>query len=183
MTNPSSRQRPDLEARNAAMRETMTSLLEGIGRQTAQLKQAQEQALATTGRATSRDGLVTVQVNSAGIVTDLQLSPAAFKSSTPIKLSETIVLTMQAAARDARSQADEAFAPIMAELPDLPDVFEGAPSLKGLIPAAPEVPSRTPRADDDDDDDDESSTRAAVKDDEDEDDDDYLASRWEERYS
>ncbi|APU13167.1 MULTISPECIES: YbaB/EbfC family nucleoid-associated protein [Actinoalloteichus] len=178
MTNPSSR-RAELEARNAAMRENMTSLLEGIGRQTEQLKQAQEQALATTGRATSRDGLVTVAVNSAGIVTDLQLSSAAFRSTTPLKLSETIVLTMQAAARNARAQADEAFAPIMADMPDLPDFFAGAPSLKGLIPPAPEVPSRAPR----DDDDDEGTTRAAADDDEDEDDDDALASRWEERYS
>ncbi|MGP4018695.1 YbaB/EbfC family nucleoid-associated protein [Saccharopolyspora sp. 5N708] len=152
MSNPSSR-RAELEARNAAMRENMTSLLEGISRQTEQLKQAQEQAVATTGKASSDDGLVTVQVNSAGIVTDLQLSSSAFRSTTPRKLSESIVLTIQAAARNARAQADEAFTPILANMPDLPDFFADAPSLKDLIPAAPEVPSGV--ADDADDDDDD----------------------------
>lgn len=152
MTDPSSR-RAELEARNAAMRENMNSLLEGLSRQTEQLKQAQEQAFSTIGKASSEDGLVTVQVNSAGIVTDLKLSSSAFRSTTPQKLSEAIVLTIQAAARNARAQADEAFAPIQADIPDLPDFFPDAPSLKNLIPAAPAVPSGV--ADDADDEDDD----------------------------
>lgn len=154
MTDPSSR-RAELEARNAAMRENMNSLLEGLSRQTEQLKQAQEQAFSTTGEASSEDGLVTVQVNSAGIVTDLKLSSSAFRATTPQKLSEAIVLTIQAAARSARAQADEAFAPIQANIPDLPDFFPEAPSLKNLIPAAPAVPSGlADDADDEDDDED-----------------------------
>lgn len=165
MTDPS-HQRAELEARNAAMRENMHSALEGLSRQTEQLKQAQEQTIATTGKASSDDGMVTVQVNGAGIVTDLQLSSSAFRSTTPRKLSETIVLTIQAAARDARAQADEAFAPIQANMPDLPDIFADAPSLKALIPTAPEVPSGL--ADDADEDDDEEDVE-----------DEFLASRRE----
>lgn len=154
MTHPNSR-RAELEARNAAMRETMNSLLDGIGRQTEQLRQAQEQAVSAVGKATSKDGLVTVKVNSVGIVTDLELSSSAFQSSTPRKLADSIVLTIQEAARNARAQADQAFSPILAQIPDLPDVFPDAPSLKGLIPTAPEVPSGlVDDADPDDDDDD-----------------------------
>jgi DNA-binding protein YbaB len=167
MTDFSSR-RAELEARNAAMRENMTSVLEGISRQTEQLKQAQEQAVSTTGKASSGDGLVTVQVNSVGIVTDLQLSSSAFRSTTPRKLSETIVLTIQEAARNARAQADEAFTPILANMPDLPDIFPDAPSLKDLIPTTPEVPTGV--ADDADDDDDDEDVE-----------DEFFASRREDR--
>ncbi|GAA2786759.1 YbaB/EbfC family nucleoid-associated protein [Saccharopolyspora taberi] len=149
MTNPAGR-RAELEARNASMRETMTSLLEGISRQTEQLRQAQEQAVATVGKATSEDGLVTVRVNAVGVVTHLEVSSSAFQYTTPKKLSETIVLTIQDAARDARSQADAAFAPVQAEIPDLPDVFPGAPSLTDMIPKAPAVPDLDEDEEDDD---------------------------------
>ncbi|MBE9372947.1 YbaB/EbfC family nucleoid-associated protein [Saccharopolyspora sp. HNM0983] len=139
--------------RNAAMRENMTSLLEGISRQTEELKQAQEQAAAVVGTATSKDRTVTVEVNAAGIVTDVQLDSAVYKYNTPQMLSESLVLTIQAAARNAREQADEAFAPVQNNIPDLPDIFPEAPSVKALIPGAPEVPSGLP--DDDGDLDDE----------------------------
>lgn len=152
MTNPSDR-RSELEARNATMRETMNSLLDGLSRQTEQLKQAQEQAVATVGKATSEDGLVTVQVNAVGVVTDLEVSSSAFQYTTPKKLSRAIVLTIQEAARDARTQADAAFAPIQAETPDLPDVFPGAPSVKDMIPQSPAVPDLDDDDEDDEDDD------------------------------
>ncbi|AOS61917.1 YbaB/EbfC family nucleoid-associated protein [Actinoalloteichus hymeniacidonis] len=170
MTNPSN-QRLELEARNAAMREKMTSLLAGVSRQAEQLKQVQEHAASATGEATSRDGLVNVRVNSAGIVTDLQINPAAFRSTTAVKLSQAIVHTIQQAARNARAQADEVLAPMLADLPDMPDLFEGAPSFKDLTPKVPDIPD-TGVVDDDD----------RGRSDDDDDEDDELASRWEERY-
>lgn len=146
MTNARDR-RAELEARNAVMRETMNSLMDGISKHTEQLKQAQEKVGSTIGEATSEDGLVTVAVNGAGIVTDVRLSESAFQYTTPKKLSQAIVRTIQDAARDAQSQAVAAFAPIQAEVPDLPDIFPGAPSVKDMIPQ----PQAVPDADDEDD--------------------------------
>lgn len=143
----SSNGRAERVERNAAMRENMTSLLEGISRQTEDLKQAQEQAAAVVGKATSKDRMVTVQVNAGGIVTDVKMDPAVYKTNTPQMLSESLVLTTQAAARNAREQADEAFAPVQNNVPDLPDIFPDAPSVKDLIPGAPDVPSGLPDED------------------------------------
>ena len=138
MTGPDGR-RAELEARNAAMREQMNSLLEGLQRQTAQLQEAQAAAMAATGEATSADGLATVHVNAVGIVTDVQLSPSAFKSSTPEKLARSFLEASQAAARDARSKADAAITPVQEDVPDLPDLFPDAPSLRNLLPSPPET--------------------------------------------
>lgn len=139
MTGPDGR-KAELEARNAAMREQVSSMLEGLQRQTAQLHEAQASALAATGEATSADGLVIVRVNAAGVVTGTTLAPAALRTSTPEKLATSFTETAQAAAKDARAKADEAVAPLQENVPDLPDVFPGAPSLSQLIPAAPDMP-------------------------------------------
>ncbi|MEV4645925.1 YbaB/EbfC family nucleoid-associated protein [Saccharopolyspora sp. NPDC049357] len=146
MTGPDGR-KAELEARNAAMREQVSSMLEGLQRQTAELQDAQASALAATGEATSADGLVTVQVNAAGVVTDTALSPSALRSSTPEKLARSFTQAAQAAARDARAKADAAVAPLQENVPDLPDLFPGAPSLAQLIPSAPDLPEpNTPPA-------------------------------------
>lgn len=137
MTDPDGR-RAELEARNAAMREQVSSMLEGLQRQTAQLHEAQASALAATGEATSADGLVTIRVNAAGIVTDTVLSASALRSSTPEKLAKSFTEAAQSAARDARAKADAAVAPLQEDVPDLPDLFPGAPSLSQLIPPVPE---------------------------------------------
>lgn len=140
MTDPGGR-KAELEARNAAMREQVSSLLEGLQRQTAQLQEAQDAAMAATGEATSADGLATVHVNAVGIVTDVQISPSAFKSSTPEKLARSFAQAAQAAARDARGKADAAMAPMQQNVPDLPDFFPGTPSLKDLMPTPPPEPT------------------------------------------
>ncbi|MEB3368527.1 YbaB/EbfC family nucleoid-associated protein [Saccharopolyspora mangrovi] len=146
MTGPDGR-KAELEARNAAMREQVSSMLEGLQRQTAQLQEAQASALAATGEATSPDGLVTIRVNAAGVVTDTTLSPSALRSSTPEKLARSFTQAAQAAARDARTKADAAVAPLQENVPDLPDLFPNAPSLAQLIPSAPELPEpNTPPA-------------------------------------
>lgn len=142
MNDPTGR-RAELEARNAAMREQVTSLMNNLTRQTQQLQDAQQEALAATGSATSEDGLVTVHVNAMGIVTDIEMSSRTFQRSTPEKLTRTLVLTIQAAARVARGEADQAMADVQQDTPDLPDLFPEAPSLKSLIPEAPATPDST----------------------------------------
>lgn len=142
----------EFEARNAALRSQVDSMLANLERQTADLKQAQAEALAKTGRATSQDGLVEVTVNAGGIVTDVKFAPAAFDRTTPEKLGRSVVQTIQQAALSAREQADAALAPFQEGLPDLPDLFPGMPSLKDLIPQPPPVVQQQPRQRTDDED-------------------------------
>lgn len=126
--------RAQLEARNAAMRQQVDSLLAGLNRQTAALSHAQAQAAAVTGRATSADGLVTVTVNAAGVMTDAQFAPSSFDRSTPEKLARSVVAVVQEAAAAAQQGVETALAPVRSDVPDLPDLFPGAPSLKDLLP-------------------------------------------------
>ena len=142
--NPQDR-RAQLEGRNAAMRQQVDSLLVGLNRQTAALNSAQAQAAAVTGRATSADGLVTVTVNAAGIVIDVQFTPSAFDRSTPEKLARSVVAVAQQAAAAAQHQVEVALAPVRSNVPDLPDLFPGAPSLKDLLPSRPAANRRSPR--------------------------------------
>lgn len=138
--NEAHARRAELEARNAAMRDQVASLLSGLNRQTEQLQEAQQRAASATGTATSQDGNVTVEVNAVGIVTDLRLAASTFGKGTPDQLAKTIVATVQEAARAARGQADEAMAEVQANVPDLPDLFPDAPSLKDLVPQPVAVP-------------------------------------------
>ena len=143
-------QRAALEARNAALRTQVDSMLANLERQTAALREAQAEAVAKTGSASSADGLVHVVVNSAGIVTDVRFAPNAFERNTPEKLARSVVQVIQAAAVDARGQADAAMAPFQQNVPDLPDLFPGAPSLKDLVPTPAAPPLAPPRKPDDD---------------------------------
>lgn len=158
--NPHDR-RVQLEVRNAAMREQVNSLLAGLNRQSAALQKAQVQAAEVTGRATSADGLVTVTVNAVGIVTDVQLAPSAFDRSTPDKLACSVVTVTQQAANAAQRQVEDALAPARGELPDLPDVVSGAPSLKDLLPAMSSANRRSQQSPEDDDED--FSTRSVLR--------------------
>ena len=144
--------RAQLEARNAAMRQQVNSLLAGLNRQSAALHEAQVQAAEVTGRATSADGLVTVTVNAVGIVTDVQFAPSAFDRSTPDKLARSVVTVTQQAADAAQRQVEDALAPARGELPDLPDVVPGAPSLKVLLPNMSSTNRRPQRSPEDDED-------------------------------
>ncbi|MGH3788591.1 MAG: YbaB/EbfC family nucleoid-associated protein [Pseudonocardiaceae bacterium] len=148
--NPQDR-RALLEARNAALRQQVDTLLAGLNRQTAALNSAQARAVAVTGRATSADGLVTVTVNAAGVVTDAQFTPSAFDRSTPEKLARSVVAVAQQAAATAQQQVEAALAPVRSDVPDLPDLFPGAPSLTDLLPSRPAANRRPPRSQDDED--------------------------------
>ncbi|SER23048.1 YbaB/EbfC family nucleoid-associated protein [Lentzea albida] len=150
--------RAELEARNAAMRENVDNLMADLRRRTSEFAGAQARAAAVTGAATSPDGLVQVQVNPAGVLTDLRFAPAAFQRSTPEKLARSVIETAQTAARSAREQVEGVLAPLQGQT-DLSELVEGAPSFADLLkpppPPAAEAPpqrGRPPRQDDPDDD-------------------------------
>ncbi len=142
--------RAQLEARNVAMRRQVDSLLDGLNRQTAALQSAQAQAGEVTSQATSADGLVTVTVNAVGIVTDVQFAPSAFDRSTPDRLARSVVAVIQQAAADAQQKVDAVLAPVRGNLPDLPDVFPGAPALQDLLPVN-RRPQQPPEPEEDED--------------------------------
>jgi DNA-binding protein YbaB len=111
---------PDLSpeqrrAKVAELRQQATGAIAGLRAQMAAVKQAQQQALTSTGEATSKDGSVKVVVDATGVVTALTFSPSAFERTTPEKLSQTVVATIQAAAAQARTRVSESLAPVRAE--------------------------------------------------------------------
>lgn len=155
MTDPADR-RAQLEARNAAMRENVAQLMTDLRRRTADLADAQARANSVTGRATSEDGLVRVEVNPAGVLTNIEFSQVTFERLTPERLARVVLQTTQAAARSAREQVDGVLAPLQENSADLSNLFEGAPSFADLLrpPAEADAPSRPAARHDDEDDDD-----------------------------
>jgi DNA-binding protein YbaB len=136
---------PDLSpeqrlAKVAELRQQADGALAGLRAQMAAVKQAQQQALSSTGEATSRDGSVQVAVDATGVVTSLRLAPTAFDRTTPDKLAQTVVATIQAAAAKARAKVSETLAPVRAQSAN---VLAAAGSAVGIDAAqlrTPEVP-------------------------------------------
>lgn len=81
----------------------------------ATVRQAQQQALAATGEASSQDGSVRASVDSTGVVTALTIAPSAFERTTPERLAQTVVATIQRAAAQSRGQASAALVPAAPE--------------------------------------------------------------------
>src|SRR4051812_41491306 len=116
---------PDLSpeqraAKVAELRQQADGALAGLRVQMAAVKQAQQDALSSTGEATSRDGSVQAAVDATGVVTALKLSPNAFERTTPDKLAQTVVATIQAAAAKARAKVSETMAPGRRQAPTGP---------------------------------------------------------------
>jgi DNA-binding protein YbaB len=76
------------------------------------VREAQQQALKATGEASSKDGVVRAVVDGTGVVTSLVFAPSAFERSTPERLAQTAVATIQQAAAQARGRMSEAMAPV-----------------------------------------------------------------------
>jgi DNA-binding protein YbaB len=126
--------RARLEARNAAMKEQVNGLLDTFHRQTEVLREAQSAAAATTATVTSRDGLVRATVDSSGVLSALEITPSAFDRSTPEALARSVVQLAREGAAQVKQQVAELMSPLTADLPDLADLVEGAPSLSALLP-------------------------------------------------
>ena len=156
MTDPTGR-RAELEARNAAMREQVDSLLAELKKKTADLQETQARAMAITATAVSKDGAVRATVDSAGALTSLEFSANAFERTTPDKLARLATETVQQAVAKARTELNEVLAPAQQGASiDLSEMLPGVPSLADLIPQPPAVPQpsqpRRPAPPPDDDD-------------------------------
>jgi len=134
---------PDLSpeqrmAKVAELRQQADGALAGLRAQMAAVKQAQQQALSSTGEATSKDGSVQVAVDATGVVTSLKFAPSAFERTTPDKLAQTVVATIQAAAAKARAKVSETMAPVRTQSAN---VLAAAGSAVGLDAGQLSTPS------------------------------------------
>jgi DNA-binding protein YbaB len=104
------------------------------------IRAARDQAMQVTGEASAQDGSVRARVDSTGVVTALTLAPTVFERSTPEKLAQTVVATLQSAAAQAREKMSAAM------VPNAPEEGMSAQAAEGLaafgIPkfGVPEVP-------------------------------------------
>jgi DNA-binding protein YbaB len=130
--------RARLEARNAAMKDQMDTLLENFERQTAQLRDAQTAAAETTAQVSSPDGLVRATIDAGGSLAKLEFAPNAFERTTPAQLANTVQTVVRQGSLQVKQKIADLMAPITEGLPDLADLVEGAPSLAGLVPPIPE---------------------------------------------
>jgi DNA-binding protein YbaB len=129
--------RARLEARNAAMKDQVDSLLEKFEKQTAQLRDAQAAAAEASATLTSKDGLVRATIDATGSLAALEFAPVAFERSTPAALANTVLGLVRHGTLQVKQQVADLMSPITEDLPDLSDLIEGAPSLHGLLPKIP----------------------------------------------
>jgi DNA-binding protein YbaB len=126
------------QARVAVLREQAGEVLSGLRDRLAAVREAQRDVAATTGTATSRDGGVRAEVDATGVVTALVFAPTAFERSTPERLAQTAVATIQAAAAQARARVSETMAPVRASGSGM--LAAAAAALPELDPNALSVP-------------------------------------------
>lgn len=136
--------RARLQARNAAMKDQMDTLLENFERQTAQLRDAQAAAAETTAHVTSPDGLVRATIDAGGSLAKLEFSPNAFERTTPAQLANTVQTLVRQGSLQVKQKIADLMAPITEGLPDLADLVDGAPSLAGLVPPIPDFAEEAP---------------------------------------
>ncbi len=136
--------RARLEARNAAMKDQMDTLLENFERQTAQLRDAQAAAAETTAQVQSPDGLVRATIDAGGSLAKLEFAPNTFERTTPAQLATTVQTLVRQGSLQVKQKIADLMAPITEGLPDLADLVEGAPSLAGLVPPMPEFAEDAP---------------------------------------
>ncbi|MEV0032772.1 YbaB/EbfC family nucleoid-associated protein [Nocardia sp. NPDC050793] len=125
----------DYEFADDRLRREAERALTAFERQQAALPDVVAQLAALRSQASSVDGLVTVTVNAAGIVVDVQLAADAFRRSSPAKLGRSIAEAAARSAHLAQQQSAAVTEPLLAATSDLPDVSElipGAESLRDL---------------------------------------------------
>ncbi|WP_280339872.1 YbaB/EbfC family nucleoid-associated protein [Nocardia neocaledoniensis] len=129
-------------AANAALRAQIDGMLESFDAEKSALIEAQARAteLVTVW---SADGLVRVSGTVAG-VSEVHIEPDAFKRSTPDSLGRSVTAAITELAARAALAQQEALAPLTADVPDLPDLIPGVPSMKDLIARLTPPPPPTP---------------------------------------
>lgn len=138
-------ERDGLRSRNDALREQVDSMLDKLDRQKRELSTVRTQLAVATSQAWSKDSLVRVVVNSAGVPVDVEVVAEAFKRATPERLGQAFVEAARSAARLAQAENQQSISSIMAateDFPDLSDLTPGAPSLRDLLPELLEPATR-----------------------------------------
>jgi DNA-binding protein YbaB len=140
--------RARLEARDAAMKDRVDSVLEQFEKQTEQFRDAQTAAATTSATVTSPDGLVRATIDSTGSLAELNFASSAFERTTPSALAKSVLTLVRHGTLQVKQQVADLMSPITEGLPDLADLIEGA--LDGLVPKIPtfldEEVSEQPRA-------------------------------------
>jgi DNA-binding protein YbaB len=130
-----------LERRTAELQQQADAAMKHLQARIAGVREAQQQAMRATGAATSRDGVVHAVVDATGVVTSLTFASSAFDRSTPDRLAQTAVATIQAAAAQARSQTAEAMAALRADGGGVVDSAAKGAAALGVAPLpVPAVP-------------------------------------------
>ncbi|MFI5714265.1 YbaB/EbfC family nucleoid-associated protein [Nocardia sp. NPDC051750] len=110
------------------------TLLDGFGEQSADLPDVAARLAAARSSASSSDRLVEVTVDAYGTVLEVRLSPQAFQANSPERLAGSVTEAARSAALAAQRRRAEIVEPVagVAGDLDLPDLFPGAPSLRGI---------------------------------------------------
>jgi DNA-binding protein YbaB len=117
--------------------------------QMSEIAELQKKQVALVASATVADGLVTVSVNSQGVVIETKIDRDYFDEFDLDDLSKHITEAAQAAARDVQSRAQELIAPAMdrrGAFPSFSEFFEGAPDIGKLISEMPKPSMAPPNA-------------------------------------
>ncbi|WP_143860407.1 YbaB/EbfC family nucleoid-associated protein [Nocardia cerradoensis] len=117
-------------------RTEVNQLLDNYEEQMASLAEIRRRLDSLRIQARSTDGTIEVSVDSAGVVTEIKLEPAAMRNK-PEDLARKLTEVIREAAMHAEKHTAEAVAPvsdIVDPLPDLPDLLPGAPSLRNPVP-------------------------------------------------
>jgi DNA-binding protein YbaB len=146
---------------NDAARHELDEVLALVQDQMANLAELQRKRATLTAEASVADGLVSVRVDAAGIVTRTVIDEAYFDDYGLADLGHHITAAAQAAAGEASRRSTELLQPMIkrrSEFPSLTGVVEGATDLRGLMPdlAAFTRSPAEPQPDDPDADDDAS---------------------------
>ncbi|MBW4716077.1 YbaB/EbfC family nucleoid-associated protein [Saccharothrix obliqua] len=141
MTDPTGPDRAELEARNAAARERVDTLLAELRTRTAELRDVRERVRSITATAVSEDGAVRAAVDSTGALTSLEFSANAFERTTPAKLARLATETVLRAVAQARDELSDVITPSQRGASvDLAEFLPGVPTLADLVPEPPAVP-------------------------------------------
>ncbi|MEV5649867.1 YbaB/EbfC family nucleoid-associated protein [Nocardia sp. NPDC052254] len=127
---------PDDNELKAHARMEINSLLDAYDDQMRSVAQIRDQLHTLRIQARSVDGTIEATVDSAGVVTEIQLKPAALRNK-PDKLAQMLTEVIREAATHAERYAAQTVEPlneIVGRLPDLPDLLPGAPSLRDPFP-------------------------------------------------
>lgn len=135
MTEPTA----SLHQRTAELQQQADQAMKHLQERIAGVRAAQQQALGVTGEAASKDGAVRAVTDATGVVTSLTFSPSVFERTTPERLAQTVVATLQEAAARARGRMAEAMSELRGD-DTVKAAEQGATALGVPRLPVPEVP-------------------------------------------